>query len=115
MERKIARLALLLVLVGGAFVWGRLCAGWGRKRGWDEAKSGRVAIGVALAALVPAFWEMSVYFGIMPAMAIVARWSCFRVLRPGVPFKEMDQEFPSVDHRLITLNLSPVEPRKEVR
>lgn len=115
MERKVVSLVLLVVLLGAAFVWGRLCAGWGRKRCWDEAKSGRVAIGVGLAALVPALWEMSPFFGIMPAMAIVARWSCFRVLRPGMAFSEVDQQFPAVDHRLVTLNLTPVEPPEKVR
>jgi hypothetical protein len=115
MERKIVSLVLLAVLLAAAFVWGRLCAGWGRKRGWDEANSGRVAMGVALVALVPAYWEMAPFFGIMPAMAISARWSCFRVLRPGVAFSEMDQQFPAVDHRPVTLNLTQVEPKEKVR
>jgi hypothetical protein len=114
MERKIVRLVLLVVLLGVAYAWGRLCAGWGRKRGWDEAKSGRVAMAAGLAALVPAIW-FNQFFSMMVVMLFVARWSCFRVLRPGVAYSEVDQQFPAVDHRLVTLNLTPVEPPEKVR
>ena len=113
MERKIVGLVLLAGLLALAFVWGRLCAGWGRKRGWGEAKSGRVSMWVALTALVPAIWFGQV--GTILVMPFVARWSCFRVLRPGVAYSDVDQEFPAVDHRLVTLNLTQVEPREKVR
>lgn len=113
MERKIVSLALLVVLFGAALIWGRLCARWGRKRGWDEAKSGRVAMWAALAALVPAIWFGQV--GMIMVMPFVARWSCFRVLRPGVAYSEVDQQFPAVDHRLVSLNLTQVEPQEKVR
>jgi hypothetical protein len=114
MERKIVSLVLLVVLLGAAFVWGRLCAGWGRRRGWDEAKSGRVAMAAGLAALVPAIWFTQIISWIV-VMTFVARWSCFRVLRPGVAYSEVDRQFPAVDHRLVTLNLTPVDPPEEVR
>jgi hypothetical protein len=114
-ERKALSFAALALLLLFSCLWGRLCARWARQRGWTTAQAGRRAAWAFLAAVLVSFHETTMAVGLMPMMMYLARWSCFRVLRPGEAYAELDERFPAIDHKPITLNLNPVDPPEETR
>jgi hypothetical protein len=115
MERKLAELALMLLLIAFAFGWGRWCAGQARGRGWDLEKAGRFTWICLLLAAPVLFYQWRLLFSVFPLMLGASRWACFRALRPGVPYSEVEEQFQVLRNSPITLNLSAVEPSDETR
>lgn len=115
MGRKALSFAALALLLLFSHLWGKLCARWARQRGWTTAHAGRRAAWAFLAAVLVSFHETTMAVGLMPMMMYLARRSCFRLLRPGEAFAELDERFPAIDNRPIVLNLNRVDPSEETR
>jgi hypothetical protein len=115
MERKIIALAVMAGLQLFAWLWGWWCARHSVRRGWDGQKAGRMSLLCVLIAapvLVLAGWR---FFPAFPLMMTLARWSCFRVLRPGERFADLEEQYPAFDHKPITLNLNQMDRPEESR
>lgn len=115
MEQKLVSVAAMLLLLAFAFAWGRWCAGLAMRRGWDLQRAGQRAT-LCLLACVPALvlydWRL---FPAVPLMITLSRWSCFRKLRPGERFFDLEERFAAQRNGPITLNLNRVDPPAKAR
>ena len=115
MERKIIALAVMAGLLLFAWLWGWWCARQSVRRGWGGPKAGRMSL-LCLLAAAPALVLLDWFiFSAFPLMMMLSRWSCFRVLRPGERFADLEEQYPAFDHKPITLNLNQVDRPRRTR
>lgn len=115
MEQKIGQLAAMALLLASAWLWGRCCGRQAAGRGWDGQKAGRMSLlCLLIAAPVLVLWDWR-FFPALPLMMTLSRWSCFRALRPGERYSDLEERFPAVDRRPIALNLNQVDHPEENR
>lgn len=116
MERKLVALAAMAVAMLAAWLWGRWCARISLRRGWDAGKAGRVALaGAWIPAAALAFWSWSLSAASLVLLMSLARWSCFRMLRPGERFADLEEQFPVADRKPVSLNLRGQDPSPPMR
>ncbi len=106
MERKLISLASGAGILLTGWLWGRWCARAASRRGWSAARAGRFALIGPICAyglLAALDWSL---FAVLPLALFLARWSCFRLLRPQPSYAEMEEQFPIRDRKPVSLDLN---------
>ena len=115
-EQKLIALAAMAAAMLAAWLWGRWCARISLWRGWDAGKAGRVALAGAWApAAGLAFLSWSLSAASLFLLMGLARRSCFRALRPGERFADLEEQYPVFDRRPVSLNLRGQDPSPPMR